>query len=151
MLNQKTIDLVRVDKRKGLFYPIVSVINIVGYIIGFGILLAVAGLVFGSTQSLLWSFLAGIVAAGCWGAFCIDPLISFAENQVYDVEIVFEDGEIIRQSQGSASTRALPWHVFFMNAVDKYAQQRQLSDTEYKIKAQSFLTLSEITSRKVNF
>lgn len=151
VFNRKTIDLVKVDKRKGLFYPIVSAINIIGYLIAMIIVLIVASLVFSATQSWVWTLLAAIVAVGFWGAFCIEPLILFAENRVYDVEIVFEDGETLRQSDGSASTRALPWHEFFFNAAELYAQQRELSETEFKIKAQSFLTLSEIKSRKVNF
>lgn len=151
ILNKKTIDLVKVNKRKGIFYPVISIINIIGYGIGAILSLIAIGLVGAQTDSILFALLAGIIVWYVWAFFCTEPLIFFAENHVYDVDIVFEDGSIIRQSDGSKSTRALGWDEFFFRAVTRYGQQRELSETEIKIAAQSFLTLSEIKSRKVTF
>ena len=143
------IELIKIKKNSAKMVPASILSAIIGFIAVFVTLVLLVSLA-GSfemrsniivTVLFILSVIIGIVV---WTV-----LEDMARNRIYDVELIYADGHVVRQSDGSSTTRALPWHEFFRRAMNRYADQHDLSAADTLIKAQAFYDMSGIKSRKI--
>ncbi|MEM6901047.1 MAG: GYF domain-containing protein [Pseudomonadota bacterium] len=144
------IELIKINKNSAKMVPASILCHVIAAIIGFIALVVIMVVIRSSTDFgagiALWMGLGGMVIT--W-AFASTYLEEMARSRIYDVELIFADGQIGRQSEGSKTTRALPWHEFFRRAMIRYADQHNLSAADTLIKAQAFYDMSGIKSRKI--
>ncbi|MEM7493892.1 MAG: GYF domain-containing protein [Pseudomonadota bacterium] len=144
------IELIKINKNSAKMVPASIACHVVGAIIGFVALIVITVVIRSSSDInpgiAIWTGIGGLIITWAIAATYLEEM---ARGRIYDVELIYADGHVVRQSDGSDTTRALPWHEFFRRAMNRYADQHDLSAADTLIKAQAFYDMSGIKSRKI--